>query len=54
MKAKKSHAKNKKHVVEKLKKDRDNWAKEVEDCRQKWQSINEEASSIKVEIQILR
>ena len=54
MKAQKSHAKKKKHAMEKLKKDHDNWAKETEDFHRKWQTADGEASSAKAEIQILQ
>ncbi|KAG1367782.1 putative MACPF domain-containing protein CAD1 [Cocos nucifera] len=42
VKAQKSSVKKKKHMVQKLEKDHDNWAKEAEDCHQKWESTEGE------------
>ncbi|KAG1360602.1 hypothetical protein COCNU_09G000650 [Cocos nucifera] len=61
VKAHRSRTKKKKRTVIKMKKDRDNWARKVEDwarkvedCRQKWQFAEGEASSTKTEIQVLQ
>ncbi|KAG1367026.1 hypothetical protein COCNU_13G008160 [Cocos nucifera] len=50
VKAQRSRPKKKKHAVTKTK-DCDSWAKEAEDCRQKWHSAEEEVSLAKAKIQ---
>ncbi|KAG1359748.1 hypothetical protein COCNU_08G011940 [Cocos nucifera] len=54
VRAQKSRIKKKKHVENKLEKDRNNWAKEAEDLRQMWQIVDEKLSSTRAEIQALQ